>query len=233
LPHALENVQTATLLHMIGESLQFIPCEKDRVLERVSRLMHHRLIVPLWRSESVVIRRANTTRSMTIQNISRLAALVAKHFHETPRFDYRVFRDRQAEGSSFPFGSFILILRRQDLGLALPPEIFQIPDGYELRQGREVIAKARRPEAFGRAYSHRLENEAEYLIFTPGGGIFSSTELLERQKTFLKEAVEDGFQLGAKCRLLVTAGKQTDDHSFAANPPWMDSASRGEFWKAA
>jgi hypothetical protein len=155
---------------------------------------------------------------MTIQNISRLAALVAKYFHETPNFDYRIFRERQAEGNHYPFGNFVLILRRQDLGLAVLPELFAVPDGYELRQGRSVIVTARRPEEFGCAYRVWLEREVEYRIVTPAGERFDNAELVERQRDFLREAIDHGFELGSKCSLLVETGSWAGEPSAVAKP---------------
>jgi hypothetical protein len=156
---------------------------------------------------------------MTIQNISRLAALVAKYFHETPRFDYRIFREKQAEGNSYPLGSFVLILRRQDLGLANLPEIFPVPDGYQLRLGRRVIAEADKPEKFGCAYSHWSERKSEYSIFTPSGECFDTVELLARQRNFLTEAVESGFQVSPRSRQLLQSGRRIHHAAKTETPP--------------
>jgi hypothetical protein len=170
---------------------------------------------------------------MTIQNISRLAALVAKYFHETPRFDYRVFREKQSEGNHYQLGNFVLILRRQDIGLANLLEIFPVPDGYELRRGLKVIATALNPEQFGCAYRLWIESESAYRVFTRSGECFDSAELLERQRSFLVEAVNLGFQVGSKCRLLVEARKAQKGLSSALPLHWRAFGRSTEVKKAA
>lgn len=144
---------------------------------------------------------------MTIQNISRLAAFVVKYFHETPGFDYRIFREKQAEGNFYLFGSFVLILRRQNLGLANMPEAFAVPDGYQLRLGRRVLAEAEAPELFGCAYSLWSERKSDYTIFLPSGGTLDPVELLARQRGFLTEAVESGFAVSPRSRQLLQSGR--------------------------
>lgn len=170
---------------------------------------------------------------MTNQNISRLATLVARHFHEIPRFDYRIFREKQAEGTYYPFGSFVLILRRQDLGLANLPEVFPVPDGYHLRLGRRVIAEAKTPEQFGCAYTLWSERKSAYSIFTPSGECFDNVELLARQRNFLSAAVESGFAVSPRSLQLLQAGRRIHHPAGAVTPPLGVFGSAPESKKAA
>ena len=142
---------------------------------------------------------------MTLQNISRLASLIAKHFREIPAFDYRIYCERQAEGNEYPLGNYVLILRNQELGLAQFPEIFRIPGGYELRARGRRRQIQERPEDFRCVYRKLVDYEVidnqemkYYTIHTPSGETIYPQDLALRQKRFLREAHESGFAVARK-----------------------------------
>jgi hypothetical protein len=133
---------------------------------------------------------------MTIKNIAQLATIVAKHFHETPAFDYNAFRDRISSGYAYQFGGFVLILPNLSIGVVAPPELVPVPGGYELRFGRKPGPQASRPEDFGRSYQEFTPHNGKFRIVTNRGCVFDEWELPFRQRRFLLEAVELGFRIG-------------------------------------
>lgn len=140
---------------------------------------------------------------MTVQNIRRLAALVAKNFGQIPAFDYSQYRERQAEGNAYRFGTFVLILRDQSLGLAQLPEAFKFIDGYELRLGRKILRRVPDLREIHEPCLFYDEQKEQSRVNFPSGKSIGELELMERQRRFAVEAAEEGFSLGRKFRELI------------------------------
>lgn len=170
-------------------------------------------------------------RSMTIHDIGRLAAIAARYFNETPRFDYHSMRHEHAAGRAYRFGGFVLILADHSVGICSPPDLTaNVGSGkaWRLRffEGTELLAGD--PEAFGTAYRKPVYSASSsgermvtgFDIVTPGGIIFPEGELDERRAGFLSNISMRGFRLGKKTKAWLSIAESTIKPEAVWNSAW-------------